>query len=108
MPTSQQHLYNGVENSTDTCEEYLDKVNDGATEYNGVTAAAATLPPTIAKQGRDPERQETDPNSRRRHQVVEAILTRINVRHIVCGVVIVRGVVRRGGGATSVIVNTHA
>ena len=96
-----------MENETNTNEEYLNKINDGATEDDRITTAATALPPAVTKESRDPERKKADPYSRRRHQVVEAILTGVNISHIVRGVVIVRSVVRRLSGAAPLIVNTN-
>ena len=65
----------------------LDKVNDGSAEDNGVTAATAALAPAVAKEGGDPEGQKAEPDSRAGHQVVEAVLARVDVGYIVCRVV---------------------
>jgi len=85
----------------------LDKVNDGAAEDNRIATAAAALPPAVPKESRDPEREEADPDGRRSHQVVEPVLTRVNISHIVRSVVIIRSVVRWRGGAAPVIINTN-
>ena len=107
MPTSQQHLCTKVLENINAKDDYLDKIDDGATEDDRITTAATALPPAVTKESRDPEWEEADPDSRRRYQVVEAILTGVNISHIVCGVVIVRSVVRRLCGAASLIVNTN-
>ena len=65
----------------------LDKVDDGAAEDNGVAATAAALAPAVAKEGGDPERQKAEPDSRAGHEVVEAVLARVDVGDIVCRVV---------------------
>ena len=85
----------------------LYKVNDGPTENNGVAAAAATLAPAVAEESRDPEREKTNPNSRRSYQVMKSVFTRVNICNIVCGVVIIRSIIGWGGGAASFIVNTN-
>ena len=65
----------------------LDKVDDGAAEYDGVAAATAALAPTVAKEGGDPEGEKAEPDSRTGHQVVEAVLARVDVGHVVRRVV---------------------
>ena len=85
----------------------LNEVNYGPAEYNGVTAATATLTPTVAKQSRDPERKEADPDSRRSYQIMEPILTRVYICNIVCGVVIIRSVIGWGSRTASLIVHTN-
>ena len=61
----------------------LDKVNDGAAENNGIAAATAALAPAVAKEGSDPEGEKAEPDSRAGHQVVEAVLARVDVGDVV-------------------------
>ena len=42
----------------------LDKVDDGAAEYNGIAAATAALAPAVAKEGAYPEGEKAEPDSR--------------------------------------------
>ena len=65
----------------------LDKVDDGAAEYNGVTAATAALAPAVAKEGGDPEGEKAEPDCRTGHQVVEAVLARVDIGYVVRRVV---------------------
>ena len=65
----------------------LDKVDDGSTEDDGITAATAALAPAVAKEGGDPEGKKAEPDSRAGHQVVEAVLARVDVGDIVSRVV---------------------
>ena len=65
----------------------LDKVDDGSAEDDGITAATAALAPAVAKEGGDPEGKKAEPDSRAGHQVVEAVLARVDVGDIVSRVV---------------------
>ena len=65
----------------------LDKVDDGAAEDDGVTAATAALAPTVAKEGSDPEGEKAEPDSRAGHQIVETVFARVDVGDIVGRVV---------------------
>ena len=69
----------------------LDKVYDGAAEDNGVAAAATALAPAVAKESGDPEREEAKPDRRAGHEVVESVLARVHVGHVVRRVVSIFG-----------------
>ena len=69
----------------------LDKVDDGAAEHDGVAAATAALAPTVAKESGDPEREEAKPDRRAGHEVVESVLARVHVGHVVRRVVSIFG-----------------
>ena len=64
---------------------YLDKVNNGAKKNNRVTETAAALAPAVAKQGRDPEGEEAEPEETREYELLKSINTRVCVHCVVRG-----------------------
>jgi hypothetical protein len=67
------------------------------------------LSPAVAKKAANPERKKREPDGGGDHQVVESELARVNIIHLIRGVVHVSGVgFSTGIGAARLVINTNA